>query len=41
MVKITCYYVILRLNIKQLGFTGESVTRRTRQSRASVNHVGT
>ena len=41
MVKITCCYVILRLNIKRLGFTGEPVTRRTRQSRASVNHVGT
>ena len=26
---------------KKLGFTGEPVTRRTHQSRASVNHVGT
>ena len=40
MVKITYCHVILHLNIKRLGFTGEPVTRRMRQSRANVNHVG-
>ena len=41
MVNITYCHIILRLNIKRLGFTGEPVTRRTCQSRASVNHVRT
>ena len=26
MLEITCFYIILHLNLKQLGFTGESVT---------------
>ena len=29
MLEITCFYVILHLNLKRLGFTGEPVTRRT------------
>ena len=41
MVKTTCCHVILHLNLKQFGFTGEPVTGPTRQSRESVNHVGT
>ena len=39
MLEITCCYVILHLNLKQLGFTGEPVTQRTRQSRMNVIHV--
>ena len=31
--EITYCHVILHVNLKQLGFTGEPVTRRTRQSR--------
>ena len=38
--KITCFYVIFQLNPKRLRFTGELVTRWTRQSRETVNHVG-
>ena len=41
MVEIICFYVILYLNLKRLGFTGEPVTRRTRQSYANVFHVRT
>ena len=32
MLEITCCYVILHLNLKRIGFTGEPVTQRTRQS---------
>ena len=39
--EITCFYVILHLNPKRLGFTSEPVTRRTRQSQANVIHVKT
>ena len=41
MLKITCCYIILHLNLKRLGFTGEPVTRWTRQSRDNVIHVRT
>ena len=39
--KITCCYIILHLNLKRLGITGESMTQRTRQSHANVIHVRT
>ena len=39
MLEITCCYIILHLNLKSLGFTGEPVTQWTHQSRANVNHV--
>ena len=39
--EITCFYVILHLNLKQLGFTGETVTQWTHQSHANVIHVRT
>ena len=41
MLEITCFYVILHLNLNRLGFTGEPVSRRTCQSRANVIHVRT
>ena len=41
MLEITCFHIILHLNLKRLGFTGEPVTRRTRQSHANVIHVRT
>ena len=41
MLKVTCCYVILHLNLKRLGFTGEPMTRRTRQSHSIVIHVRT
>ena len=37
MLEITCSYVILHLNLKRLGFTGEPVTRRTHQSLVHLN----
>ena len=39
MLEISCFYVILNLNLKRLGFTGEPMTQWTCQSRANVNHV--
>ena len=39
--KMSCSYIVLHLNLKRLGFTGEPMTRRTHQSRANVNHIGT
>ena len=41
MLELTCFYVILHLNLNRLGFTGEPVTRRTHQSHANVIHVRT
>ena len=41
MLKITCFYVILHLNLKQLGFTGVTVTQWTHQSHANVIHMRT
>ena len=31
MLKICCFYIILHLNLKRLGFTGETVTQWTHQ----------
>ena len=39
--KITCFHVILHLNLKRIGFTGEPVTRGTHQSHANVIHMRT
>ena len=39
MLEITCCYIILHLNLKRLGFTGEPMYQRPRQSRANVNHM--
>ena len=39
MLEITCRYVVLHLNLKRLGFKGETVTGRRRQSRVNVDHV--
>ena len=39
MLEITCFYIILHLNLKQLGFTGEPVHQWTRQSHVNVNHI--
>ena len=36
MLVIICFHVILHLNLKRLGFTGEPVTRRTCQSHVNV-----
>ena len=33
--------VKIRLNMNQIGFTGEPVTGRTRQSCTNVSHIGT
>ena len=41
MLEITCFYIILHLNLERLGFTGEPVTQWTRQSRENVNHLRT
>ena len=41
MLEITCFDVILHLNLKRLEFTGEPVTQWTFQSRVNVNHVRT
>ena len=41
MLEITCCYTILHLNLKRLGFTGEPVTRRTRQSHMNMIHLRT
>ena len=37
--EISCFYVILHLNLKWLGFTGEPVTHCTCQSSMNVIHV--
>ena len=39
MLEITCRYVVLHLNLKRLGFKGETVTGRRRQSHVNVIHV--
>ena len=41
MLEIACFHVMLHLNLKRIGFTGEPVTRWSRQSRANVIHVRT
>ena len=41
MLEIMCFHVMLHLNLKRIGFTGEPVTRRSRQSRANVIHLRT
>ena len=37
--QITYCHIILHLNLKRLGFTGEPVTRRTRQSRENAKEL--
>ena len=39
MLEITCCYIILHLNLKQLGFTGDPMTQSTWQSCVNVNHI--
>ena len=39
MLEITCCYIILHLNLKQLGFTGDPMTQSTCQSCVNVNHI--
>ena len=41
MLEITCFYIMLHLNLKQLGFTGETMTQWTCQLHANVIHMRT